>query len=56
MERPIITLLNEIVRAGEHCLRETPYLSDEDLTILFCAHVRLKCEEIAEREEAHIRA
>ena len=45
MDRPIITLLDEIVRAAEHCKSEARFLEDKDLLLLFNAHVRIKLGE-----------
>ena len=45
MDRPIITLLDEIARATEHCKRESRFLEDEDLLILFGAHLKMKYGE-----------
>ena len=45
MDRPIFALLDEIIRAAEHCKRESRFLEDKDLFLLFSAHFRMKVEE-----------
>jgi len=45
MDRPIFALLDKIIRAAEHCRRESRFLEDEDLLILFGAHFEMKFEE-----------
>jgi len=45
MNQPIFTLLDEVIRAAEHCKRESRFLEDEDLFLLFNTHVRIKLGE-----------
>ena len=45
MDRPIFALLDEIIRATEHCKRESRFLEDKDLFLLFSAHVRMKIDQ-----------
>ncbi len=55
MERPIFALLDETIRAAEHCKREARFLDDEDLLLLFSAYLRMKVEEYQaamEKQEA----
>jgi len=45
VDRPIFALLDEIIRAADHCKRESVYLGDKDLFLLFSAHFKMKVEE-----------
>ena len=45
MDRPLITFLDEAARAANHCKREARFLEDEDLLLLFNAHLKMKFEE-----------
>ena len=41
MDRPIIALLDEVVRAARHCKSESQFLGDKDLLLLFSAHLKM---------------
>ncbi len=57
MDRPIFVLLDEAIRAAEHCKRESRFLEDKDLLLLFSAHLKMKIEEYRvamEQQEARV--